>query len=69
MLEVKWMKFFWTFFWTFLLVQMLTYVVSSMLGAHYDFVTGAILAVGTTILIFVVASIIPDGPAGKEGLH
>jgi hypothetical protein len=40
-----------------------------MLGAHYDFVTGAILAVGTTILIFVVASIIPDGPAGKEGLH
>ncbi|MEK3855501.1 DUF2929 family protein [Cytobacillus sp. FSL H8-0458] len=63
------MRFFWTFFWTFLLVQMLTYVVSSMLGAPYNFVTGTILAVGTTVLIFVVASIIPEGPVEKEGIH
>ncbi|KAF0816876.1 MULTISPECIES: DUF2929 family protein [unclassified Cytobacillus] len=63
------MRFFWTFFWTFLLVQMLTYVVSSMLGTSYDFVTGTILAVATTVLIFVVASIIPEGPVEKEGIH
>jgi hypothetical protein len=40
-----------------------------MLGAPYDFVTGSILAVGTSVLIFVVASIIPEGPVEKEGLH
>ncbi|MEH7122162.1 DUF2929 family protein [Bacillus sp. JJ1532] len=63
------MRFFWTFFWTFLLVQMLTYVVSSMLGLAFDFKTGSILAVGTTILIFVISTIIPEGPVEKEGIH
>ncbi|QED47222.1 DUF2929 family protein [Cytobacillus dafuensis] len=63
------MRFFWTFFWTFLLVQMVTYVVSSMIGVSYDFKTGSILGVALTILIFVVSSIIPAGPAEKESLH
>lgn len=63
------MRFFWTFFWTFLLVQMLTYVVSSMLAVAFDFKTGSILAIGATILIFVVSSIIPEGPAEKESIH
>lgn len=63
------MKYFWTFFWTFLLVQMLTYVVSSMIGVAYELVTGTVLAVITTILIIAVASILPEGSAEKEGLH
>ncbi|WNS76851.1 DUF2929 family protein [Bacillus sp. DTU_2020_1000418_1_SI_GHA_SEK_038] len=63
------MRFFWTFFWTFLLVQMLTYVVSSMLGLAFDFKTGSILAVGATILIFVISTVIPEGPVEKEGIH
>ncbi|MBU8877452.1 YjzD family protein [Bacillus sp. FJAT-29790] len=63
------MRFFMTFFWTFLLVQMLTYVVGNMNGAGFDFKAGSILAVGATILIFVVSSIIPEGPTEKEGLN
>lgn len=58
------MRIFWTFFWTFLLVEMLTYVVSSMTpGAAFDFNLGAIISVCVTILIFAVAAIIPNEPA------
>ncbi|MCA1039511.1 YjzD family protein [Bacillus infantis] len=63
------MKYFWTLFWTFLLVEMLTYVVSSMIGSTFDFVTGAIVAAGATILILVLSAIIPEESAGKQGLH
>lgn len=63
------MKYLFTFFWTFLLVQMVTYVVSSMLGEAFNFQTGTILAVVFTILIFVLSAIIPEGPTEKESLH
>jgi hypothetical protein len=63
------MRFFWTFFWTFLLVQMLNYVVTSMTGTTYDFITGSILAVVATVLIFVVSIIIPDDPVDHHGAH
>jgi hypothetical protein len=65
-IEVNVLKYFWTFFWTFLLVEMLTYVVSSMTGAHFEFQTGAILAVLVTILLFVVSMIIPNDPVEKH---
>ncbi|WP_335870002.1 YjzD family protein [Bacillus sp. 2205SS5-2] len=60
------MRYFWTFFWTFLLVEMLSYVVSSMNGASFDFETGAILAVIATLLIFVVSAVIPNDPIEKH---
>lgn len=60
------MRFFWTFFWAFLLIQMLTYVVSSMIGTAFDFKTGSILAVGATILIYLVPLIIPNDPVEKH---
>lgn len=61
------MRFFWTFFWSFLLVQMLTYVVSSMTpGATYEFMPAAITSVVFTILIFIVAAVIPNEPATKH---
>jgi CHASE2 domain-containing sensor protein len=60
--EVKMMKLFWTFFWTFLLVNMATYVVSSMQGNMYDFTTAALLAVIATAIIVVIAAVIPDEP-------
>jgi CHASE2 domain-containing sensor protein len=60
--EVKIMKLFWTFFWTFLLVNMATYVVSSMQGNMYDFTTAALLAVIATAIIVVIAAVIPDEP-------
>lgn len=63
------MRFFWTFFWTFLLVQMLNYVVSSMTAVTFDFMTGTILAVVVTILLFVVSQIIPNDPVDHHGAH
>lgn len=48
-----------TFFWAFLLIQMLSYVVSSMTGGLYDFKLAAILSVIATVLIFVAAEVIP----------
>jgi uncharacterized membrane protein len=65
-LEVKIVRYFWTFFWAFLLVQMLTYVVSSMVGTTYNFETGAILAVVVTIMVYVVSAIIPNEPVEKH---
>jgi hypothetical protein len=60
------MRYFWTFFWSFLLVEMLTYVVSSMNGTAFDLKMGAILSVVVTILIYVVSAIIPNEPANKH---
>lgn len=57
-----------TFFWTFILAHMLTYVVSSMIGATYDFTTGTILGIAAPILIMIIPAIIPEGPA-KEAHH
>ncbi|WP_071459136.1 YjzD family protein [Bacillus massilinigeriensis] len=64
------MKYVWTFFWTFLLIQMLTYVSSSMIGVGYDFKEGSILAVGATILIYILPFIIPeDSSASGHASH
>ncbi|ALF09821.1 MULTISPECIES: YjzD family protein [Parageobacillus] len=60
------MRLFWTFFWTFLLVQMATYVMGSMQGIGYNFTTGALLGVIVTVLVVVVAALIPDEPAGDH---
>ncbi|NNU84693.1 DUF2929 family protein [Geobacillus sp. BMUD] len=60
------MRLFWTFFWTFLLVQMATYVMGSMQGIGYNFTTGALLGVIVTVLIVIVAALIPDEPAGDH---
>jgi hypothetical protein len=67
--EVIYMRYFWTLLWTFLLVQMLSYVVTSMTGSTYDFMTGTIIAVIATILIVIVSFIIPNEPADNHGSH
>lgn len=56
------MRIFWTFFWTFLLVNMVTYVVSSMIGVTYHFATGTTLAIIATVLILLIAQLIPNDP-------
>lgn len=63
------MRFFWTFFWAFLLVQMLNYVVSSMSATTFNFMTGTILSVIITALIFVVSAILPNDPVDHHGAH
>ncbi|MGX1194831.1 DUF2929 family protein [Metabacillus sp. SLBN-84] len=61
------MRFFWTFFWTFLLIQMMVYVVASMTGVAYSFVTASILAVAVTVVILILGEVVPDKSA--EGHH
>ncbi|WP_027408935.1 DUF2929 family protein [Anoxybacteroides tepidamans] len=60
------MKFFWTFFWTFLLAQMATYVIGSMQGISYQFSTGALLGVVMTVLIIIVANLLPNEPVNQH---
>lgn len=54
------MRYFWTFFWSFALAQMVTYVVGSIMGASYNFMTGTYLAVGITILVLLIPVILPE---------
>jgi hypothetical protein len=65
-LEVNIVRYFWTFFWAFLLVQMLTYVVSSMVGTTYNVQTGSILAIVVTVMILIISAIIPNEPVEKH---
>ena len=61
------MRYFWTFFWAFLLVQMLSYVVSSMtVGGVFEFKTGAIISVVVSILIIIAAAVLPKQPVEKH---
>jgi hypothetical protein len=48
---------------------MLTYVVSSMNGLVYSFNMGVILTVIFSVLIFIIAAIIPNDPNHEEGSH
>lgn len=54
------MKYIMTLIWSFLLISMLTYVVSSVLGAEYSFSTGAIISVIFTVLVWIITSVIPN---------
>jgi hypothetical protein len=46
---------------------MVSYVVSSMTeGAEFDFVTGAIVSLGVSVLIIAATAILPGGPAEKH---
>ncbi|MBL4952380.1 YjzD family protein [Neobacillus sp. OS1-32] len=60
------MRYFWTFFWSFFLVEMLAYVVSSMKGAEFDFVTAAVISVVVSIFVFIVGAVIPNQPVEKH---
>lgn len=60
------MRYFWALFWGFLLVQMLTYVVGSMIGTTYDFKTGTILTVVLVVMVYIIGSVIPNDPAEKH---
>lgn len=63
------MRYTWTFLWVFLLIHMATYVVSSMKGAAYDFTQATVLSVITTILVYIVAAIIPNEPVEEAHEH
>lgn len=66
--EVKKMRYIFTFIWTFALVHMAVYVTSAMVeGGKYDFNTASILAVIVTVLVWIVAAIIPNEPTPESG--
>jgi hypothetical protein len=48
---------------------MLNYVVSSMTGGTYDFMTGTYLSVIVAVLIIVVSTIIPNDPVNHHSAH
>ncbi|PPA72346.1 YjzD family protein [Jeotgalibacillus proteolyticus] len=53
------MSYIWAFIWAFLLIHMTTYVVSSMNGVAYEFGTATIIAVATTIALYIIGAVIP----------
>ncbi|RHW43203.1 DUF2929 family protein [Neobacillus notoginsengisoli] len=60
------MRYFWTFFWVLLLVEMLSYVVTSMIGANFDYKVAALLGVLATILILIAPAILPNDSADQH---
>ena len=60
------MQFLGTFFWSFLLISLLNYVVSAVQNVPFDFMVGVYLSVAVAVLIFVLSSLIPDGPAPEK---
>ncbi|MGN1401498.1 MAG: YjzD family protein [Bacillus sp. (in: firmicutes)] len=56
------MRYLVTFFWVFLLMQMIVYVVGSMIGVGYTFSTGAIMSIPAVLLIFIIPTLLPDEP-------
>lgn len=60
------MQFLGTFFWSFLLISLLNYVVSAVQNVPFEFMTGVYISVAVAILIFVLSSLIPDGPAPEK---
>ena len=60
------MRYIVTFFWGFLLMQMVTYVVSSMIGVDYSFQTGAVLSIPITIIVSLLPLVIPNEPVDQH---
>lgn len=60
------MQFLGTFFWSFLLVSLLNYVVSAVQNVEFDFMVGVYISLAVSVLIFVLSSLIPDGPAPEK---
>jgi uncharacterized membrane protein len=63
------LRFFWTFFWGFLLIHMASYVINSMTGGHYDFVSASILAVIAIVVILFITAVIPNEPTPNHDHH
>ena len=60
------MRYIVTFIWVFLLMQMVTYVVSSMIGVDYSFQTGAVLSIPITIIVSLLPLVIPNEPVDQH---
>lgn len=56
------MRYIMTLIWSLCLVSMLNYVVSSVLGSDFHFMTGIYLSFAMFVLVLVISAIIPSKP-------
>jgi len=59
------MQYIMTVLWSVVLVTMLNYVVSSVQNVEFVFMNGIIMSIPVTIMVLIIAAIIPDEPAAK----
>ncbi|AST90580.1 YjzD family protein [Sutcliffiella cohnii] len=55
-----------TLFWTLLLVNMISYVVASMQGDTYNFITSSIVAVIFAGFVMLIGKALPNEPVEKH---
>lgn len=60
------MRYLVTLFWVFLLLQMVVYVVSSMNGVDFDFMSGLVLTIPVAILVSIVPMLLPNDPVEQH---
>lgn len=60
------MQYIGTFFWSALLISLLNYVVSAVQNVEFIFMNGIYMSIVVSILIIVIAKIIPDAPAPEK---
>ncbi|WP_416828733.1 YjzD family protein [Ectobacillus polymachus] len=60
------MKYIASFFWSFVLVQMASYVISSMTQTTYDFTQSTIMSVVISVLILFIGSLVPNEPSEQH---
>ena len=60
------MQFIATFFWSAILVSMLNYVVSAVQGVPFNFMMGIYISLVVSVLVFVLASLIPNETAPEK---
>ncbi|ANU13765.1 hypothetical protein B481_2326 [Planococcus halocryophilus Or1] len=60
------MQYIGTFLWSFLLISLVNYVVSAVQNVHFDFMMGVYISIGVSILIFVIAAVIPNEPTPEK---
>lgn len=60
------MKIIFTLVWSFLIITMLNYVVSSVANVPFDFLLGAYISIAVTVIIYIIAAIIPNDPVVTE---
>lgn len=63
------MQYIMTFVWSLLLISMLNYVVSSVLNVPFEFMTGVIVSVAFSVIVLIIAAVIPNDPAVEHADH
>ncbi|MFC5775246.1 YjzD family protein [Ectobacillus antri] len=56
------MQFITAFLWSFFLMQMASYVISSMTDSTYDFIQATILSVVVGVIVVAMTALIPNEP-------